>query len=261
MAKFLDTTGLTHFWAKIKTLLAGKSNTDHTHDYFNEAVTFKDGIVFSNGGKAANVDYSGTDDQINVSSKFYVAGDINVDGNILNGGQRYADLFAERVHYHDEYANQTQIEALDTELTALSQNHNALTSTVNSKAEQSALIDLEARVMQKLSATYNAKGSSSTIPTLANCSTGDVYNITVAFTTTSDFAEGAGKQYPAGTNIVKTSDGKWDVLAGFVDTSVFATYGAMSAADQVLQDQIDAIEAVTGAIDSITTTEIDNMMK
>lgn len=32
MAKFLDKDGLTHFWGKIKTLLAGKSDNNHNHD-------------------------------------------------------------------------------------------------------------------------------------------------------------------------------------------------------------------------------------
>ena len=49
---------------------------------------------------------------------------------------------------------------------------------------------------------------------------------TDAFTTTSDFVEGAGKSYPAGTNIVcintatsGTAVYKWDVLTGMVDLS------------------------------------------
>lgn len=59
---------------------------------------------------------------------------------------------------------------------------------------------------------------------------GNVYNVSSKFTTTADFVEGAGKEYPAGTNIVIVNTGtaqspvyKFDVLAGFIDTSAFAT--------------------------------------
>ena len=52
------------------------------------------------------------------------------------------------------------------------------------------------------------------LPSLASASEGDMYNISDAFQTTSDFAEGAGHDEPAGSNVYKTSTGKWDVLAG-----------------------------------------------
>lgn len=108
-----------------------------------------------------------------------------------------------------------------------------------------------------IATAYKPMGSVSTIPSITtDMDGGEVYNMTAEFTTTSTFVEGAGKKYPAGTNIVLTADKKWDVLAGFVDLSPYATTGVTDD----LQDQIDAIEAVTGAIDSITTTEIDTMM-
>lgn len=73
-----------------------------------------------------------------------------------------------------------------------------------------------------ISAVYKPKGSSSTVPTLSSVEEGWVYDISAAFTTTADFVEGAGKTYPAGTNIVciMVSDTKkWDVLTGVVDLS------------------------------------------
>lgn len=42
----------------------------------------------------------------------------------------------------------------------------------------------------------------------------DMYNISDSFTTTEMFKEGAGHIIPAGSNVYKTSDGLWDVLAG-----------------------------------------------
>lgn len=58
------------------------------------------------------------------------------------------------------------------------------------------------------------------LPELPDVSPGWMYNISDEFTTTDDFKEGAGSIIPAGANIYKTSDGKWDVLAGTPMTGV-----------------------------------------
>lgn len=65
------------------------------------------------------------------------------------------------------------------------------------------------------------------LPNLSDVETGWMYNISDEFTTTVDFKEGAGNVVPAGANIYKTSDGKWDVLAG---TPVTGVKGAKEAA-------------------------------
>lgn len=93
----------------------------------------------------------------------------------------------------------------------------------------------------KISTTYKAAGSVTfaNLPTLGSDYEGYVYNVSDAFTTTADFVEGAGKSYPAGTNVVcintaalgETPVYKWDVLAGFIDTSVFAVKGDIVVAD------------------------------
>ena len=64
------------------------------------------------------------------------------------------------------------------------------------------------------------------LPALADVSTGWMFNISDEFTTTDDFKEGAGNVIPAGANIYKTSDEKWDVLAG---TPVTGVKGAKEA--------------------------------
>lgn len=79
-----------------------------------------------------------------------------------------------------------------------------------------------------ISSVYKPAGSVAfaSLPTLASGVLGNVYNVTDAFTTTANFVEGAGKSYPAGTNVVVVNTGttasptyKFDVLAGFVDLS------------------------------------------
>jgi len=58
------------------------------------------------------------------------------------------------------------------------------------------------------------------LPALSEADGGSMYNISDQFTTTNDFKEGAGNVIPAGANVYKTEDGKWDVLAGTPVTGV-----------------------------------------
>lgn len=62
------------------------------------------------------------------------------------------------------------------------------------------------------------------LPTPSKSTLGYVYDVSDAFTTTSDFKEGSGKKYPAGTNVAIVDIGtdenpiyKYDVLSGFID--------------------------------------------
>ena len=71
-------------------------------------------------------------------------------------------------------------------------------------------------ISEGLSGVFQPKGSVTfaKLPPLANVGSGWTYNILDKFTTTSDFNEGAGHVIPAGANVYKTVDGKWDILAG-----------------------------------------------
>ena len=67
---------------------------------------------------------------------------------------------------------------------------------------------------------------------------GEMWNITDAFTTTSDFAEGAGHSIPAGANVYVANVGtaaepsyKYDIFAGMYDLSGYALKSEMSIAD------------------------------
>ena len=70
----------------------------------------------------------------------------------------------------------------------------------------SDIANLREAVDNKLSSVYKVKGSlafsSLTSSLLVKAHEGNVYNITDAFTTTSDFVEGAGKKHSAGSNVV-----------------------------------------------------------
>lgn len=58
------------------------------------------------------------------------------------------------------------------------------------------------------------------LPSLSSATEGDMYNISDQFVTTADFKEGSGLTIPSGSNVYKTSDGYWDVLAGSPVTGV-----------------------------------------
>ena len=96
----------------------------------------------------------------------------------------------------------------------------------------------------KISTTYKAKGSVTfaNLPSLTAANEGNVYNVTDSFTTTSDFVEGSGNKYPAGTNVVIINTTgttyKYDVLAGFVDLSGYVLDSDLVA---ITNNEIDTI--------------------
>lgn len=81
---------------------------------------------------------------------------------------------------------------------------------------------MEEAINAKIAATYKPSGSVAfaDMPELAEANLGVVVNVTDGFTTTDNFTEGAGKTYPAGTNVAVVKVGevyKYDALSGFVD--------------------------------------------
>lgn len=97
--------------------------------------------------------------------------------------------------------------------------------TATTKANE-ALASAKAYTDSSVSSAYKPQGSCAfaDLPALSSTTVGYVYNVTDAFNTTSDFVEGAGGSYPAGTNVVRVDvDGtaKWDCLAGIIDLSPY----------------------------------------
>lgn len=71
---------------------------------------------------------------------------------------------------------------------------------------------------------------------LAAANVGFMWNITDAFTTTSDFAEGTGHSIPAGANVYVANVGttaepsyKYDIFSGMYDLSVFKTIDSLKS--------------------------------
>lgn len=112
------------------------------------------------------------------------------------------------------------------------------------------------QIKAQLGSVYKAAGSKASVeelPDLGEGEVGNVYNMTAQFTTTADFVEDAGKSYPAGTNVVcVTVEGtqKWDVLAGFVDLTGYATETYVGAQISTAKTEL------TGTSTTITNSTI-----
>ena len=120
-----------------------------------------------------------------------------------------------------------------------------------------AFSKIDSKIATAISSTYKPAGSTmfSFLPSVGADQKGKVYNIIDEFTTTEDFVEGAGNQYPAGTNIVciDSDDAgtyKWDVLAGFVDLSEYETTSDVTTK---LAQKVDKVEGSSLVEDALIT--------
>lgn len=111
--------------------------------------------------------------------------------------------------------------------------------------------EVDSAIAAKLGSVYKPAGSKAsaelTSALLVQTNEGSVYNVTDALTTTEDFVEGAGNTHGAGTNVVVVkadSAYKFDVLAGIVDLSGYATTDDVAAAsEQDIRDIVDGLYA------------------
>ena len=103
--------------------------------------------------------------------------------------------------------------------------------------------ECDEQIAAAVSSVYKPLGSTTfaNLPNPSTLAVGDVYNVSDDFTTTSDFIEGAGKSFPAGTNVVVVDNGgvkMWDVLAGMVDLS---DYAKLADFEPISTAEIDAL--------------------
>lgn len=117
-------------------------------------------------------------------------------------------------------------------------------SDLNNDSGFQTATQVEDAIDQHLSAVYKAAGSVASIAALPAPSAsylGYVYDVAAAFTTTTDFVEGAGIEYPAGTDvaIIAVQSGgatvyKYDAMSGFVDLSGYIAKPSSATAGQFL---------------------------
>ena len=142
-----------------------------------------------------------------------------------------------------KYVSVQRLQRFETKLAAKYQTK-AITAITGLTAEtvEAALAELLGKIQAIPSAVIpkGSKAFASLAPAtdLAAGSLGYMWNITDAFTTTSDFAEGAGHSIPAGANVYVANVGtaaepvyKYDIFAGMYDLSGYALKSEMSITD------------------------------
>ena len=233
---YLDKTGLTNLWAKIKEKFVVKElKTDSESEY---KVLSDNNLTDELKQKILDAGDSSFDGQYTS-----LTGKPSIEGHELaSGNQTAASLGlatpSDISTATADMATQTWVEAQDYATSG------ELTTAVNDMATKTwvgeqgyaTTSNVNNLISQAVSTVYTPKGSLADISTLttlaASGKVGDVYNISSEFTTTNVFIEGIGKKYPAGTNIVLVEvedEKKWDVLAGSVDLSGYVKASEMVA--------------------------------
>lgn len=223
--KYLDDNGLLYFWQKIGNKFVAKENGKglSTNDY-----------TTAEKNKLGGID---TGAEVNVIENIEVNG---VTGTV-SGKTASVTISAGAIDTIKVNGTTQTITDKTVDITVPTK----VSDLTNDSGYQTAS-DVNTAIDSKLGATYKPKGSVAfaNLPALQASNEGFVYNVTDAFTTTSDFVEGAGKNYPAGTNVVIINTTgttyKYDVLSGFVDLSAYQLSAELIA---ITNGEIDTIVA------------------
>lgn len=123
-------------------------------------------------------------------------------------------------------------------------------------------------IKAQVSSAYQAGGSvdPDNLPELTEENVGLVVNVTDPFVTDTDFVDGAGNEYPAGTNIVIVKQGddiKYDVLSGFVDLSNYVEKetGKGLSANDFTDDYKAKLEAIAESATKVEASETNGNIK
>lgn len=155
-----------------------------------------------------------------------------------------------------------QINTLNEQMTTVQGDITTINSTLADKANSADVYtkqQTEDKISAAISSVYKPAGSTTfaALPAPAANVLGNVYNVTDAFTTTDQFVEGAGKSYPAGTNVAVVlvgEDYKYDVLSGMVDLSNYST------TDEIAQTYATKNEVTTGLSGKVDKVDGSRLM-
>ena len=155
-----------------------------------------------------------------------------------------------------------QISTLNEQMTTVQGDITTINSTLADKANSANVYtkqQTDDKISAAISSVYKPAGSTTfaALPAPAANVLGNVYNVTDAFTTTDQFVEGAGKSYPAGTNVAVVLVGeeyKYDVLSGMVDLSNYST------TDEIAQTYATKTEVTTGLSGKVDKVDGSRLM-
>lgn len=237
---YLDKTGLTNLWAKIKAKFVVKElKTDSDSEYKvlsdNNLTDELKQKILDAGDSSFDGQYTSLVGKPQIEGHELVSGNNTAESLGLatpaNITEATTDMATQTWVTSQTFAKTSEVDSKVATATA-----DMATKTWVGEQGYATTANVNTLISAAVSGAYKAKGSSAfaSLPALNSATVGDVYNITNAFTTTADFVEGVGGSYGAGTNIVCVdSDGagtkKWDVLAGFVDLSGYVQASEMVA--------------------------------
>lgn len=128
--------------------------------------------------------------------------------------------------------------------------------------------DVKDAIKAQVGSAYQAGGSvdPDNLPELTDDNVGLVVNVTDPFITDTDFLEGAGNEYPSGTNIVIVKqDGeiKYDVLSGFVDLSNYVEKedGKGLSTNDFTNDYKAKLDAIAAMATNVEASETNGNIK
>ena len=236
---YLNKTGLTKLWTKIKDKFVIKEfKTDSESEY---KVLSDNNLTDDLVEKIMNAGDSTFDGQYtSLTGKPQIEGHELVSGNNTAESLGLAtpaditeattDMATKSWVTEQGYQNSSQVSSAVSAATA-----DMATQTWVQGQGYATTTNVNSLIAAAVAGAYKAKGSVAfaSLPALESATIGDVYNVTDQFSTTTDFMEGAGKSYSAGTNVVCVDAGsgtkKWDVLAGFVDLAGYVAKTDMVA--------------------------------
>ena len=238
--EFLDLTGLTYFKGRLDTVFTPKTDFDALEDKVDE--------IISEGGEpnvieVVKVNGTALTPDANKAVDVTVPEDLS---DLTNTGQ---DPYATESYVDENGGKIDKIKVNNVEQTITNKTVNItvpedledLTNTGSDPFVQQS--DLDAAIVGAL----KPKGSVAfaSLPALTAANLNNVYNVTDAFTTTADFVEGAGKSYPAGTEVAIINNGtdaspvyKYSVYSGFIDLSNYWDQTNLTA---ITTAQIDSL--------------------
>lgn len=127
------------------------------------------------------------------------------------------------------------------------------TALANSGDAYQTESEVDAKVESAIVGALKPKGTIAfaNLPALTAANLNNIYNISDAFTTTSDFVDGAGHSHSAGANVAIINTGteqnpvyKYDVMVGQIDLSAYWT----------------STTGQNNTLEAATTTEINNIL-
>lgn len=236
---YLDKTGLTKLWAKIKdkfVVKEHKTGSDSEYKVLSDNNLTDDLVekIMNAGDSTFDGQYTSLTGKPSIEGHELVSGNNTAESLGLatpaDITEATTDMATKSWVTEQGYQNSSQVSSAVSAATA-----DMATQTWVQGQGYATTSNVNSLISAAVAGAYKAKGSVAfaSLPELDSATIGDVYNVTDQFSTTENFMEGAGKSYSAGTNVVCVDAGsgtkKWDVLAGFVDLAGYVAKTDMVA--------------------------------